>query len=567
MWQPSYKDIAPQNLSATHHSTPDVPFLHHHRNPMIEHNSRCLSIKCDDEEQEQTTFHVYLKEDQSPYWKALQRTPSLHSVMVHAKPGNSLSRTGNVVSEIALAINIRNGGVKKIWFDQCWIEDLCKLWFAIAKISRDHQIAFHFVDCRIDVVAAEDLQLMLQRDIVEELSMINCSLNSAEGTMIAAGIRVNRSLRKFECYYNVMNPLRETQNIIMMGVSDSLKINQKLVRLGLTIDTDSTSLWEVFQSTKDSQTLQSIEIRESWELSEDSMKAISLLCFTIKLLQELIFRRCSFHHGAMKFLIEALSNKKLVNTLTLEQVTICDSNHANDQPMTMSCGTVQVEKLNISGTRFKYESLLLQTMTDIANKGCVQTLHLGEVTYSKHRHNMVIGYMCDVFLRPNRGPSELIIDEVLNSETTTMLTAALQQNISVRALEIPYMYMCHRITFAQGLANMGGLRQLSIRVSGNDAYSEQVLEALQQSLEQNTSLCKLSIDGFHSICTMAVKRYLDRIHYLLTTNLVGRHTLMAAPNVPVGLWAQVLARSTNEVDGIYFALTAKPDIVMQASIV
>jgi hypothetical protein len=55
-------------------------------------------------------------------------------------------------------------------------------------------------------------------------------------------------------------------------------------------------------------------------------------------------------------------------------------------------------------------------------------------------------------------------------------------------------------------------------------------------------------------------KYLSRIRYLLAINRVGRHGLMTMP-IPVGLWAHVLERSSEEPDGIYFLLTGKPDII------
>jgi hypothetical protein len=385
--------------------------------------------------------------------------------------------------------------------------------------------------------------------LVEGLSLTKCVLESdAAAAMLADGIRVNRSLRKCEWFMEL------TDYIVL----DTLKINQNLVRLGLTIEIDNGSncLFEVFRSAKGSQTLQSLEIRESQQLNHHSMQAISLLCFTIKSFQELSFHKCSFYHGAMTFLIESLSNNKLINTLTLEQVTIFDS---DDKLMTMSCGSVQVEKLNLSGTKFDLNSLL-QTMKDTANMGCIKTFHLCD---DKYNNDFVIRYVCDAFLRPNRGPSELIMGK-LNANTILVLTAALQQNTSVKVLDIPQdLHLFDIVRFSQALANMG-LRRLSLK--STNSYAGPVFRALQEGLEQNTTICQLCIDGDDSLQNVA-PRCLDRIRFLLTTNLVGRHTLTTAPDVPAGLWAHVLAGSCDAADGIYFALREKPDIVLAANLV
>jgi hypothetical protein len=82
-------------------------------------------------------------------------------------------------------------------------------------------------------------------------------------------------------------------------------------------------------------------------------------------------------------------------------------------------------------------------------------------------------------------------------------------------------------------------------------------------MEQNTSLCKLCLDGkIDSNDEMITKHYLPKIYYHLATNVVGRHTLMVSPNVPLGLWAYILARSSTEANGIYFVLTEQPDVVL-----
>ncbi len=115
------------------------------------------------------------------------------------------------------------------------------------------------------------------------------------------------------------------------------------------------------------------------------------------------------------------------------------------------------------------------------------------------------------------------------------------------------------VTLAQGLALVHVLRRLALGFIDATSFAESFYQALQQSVEDhNTTLCKLSMMGLPVIA----KRYLLRIRYLLATNLVGRHTLMTAPNLPIGLWAYVLARSSKTVDGIYFALTEMPDIIL-----
>jgi hypothetical protein len=536
---------------------------------MLKHYSnRCLSIETDDEKH--TTFQVDFSAHQSPYWKALQRRESFHSVIVvyGADEGDAVVERQSMkkaVSEIARAIKIHNGGIEVIRFVHCCVTGLQQLRDAVARINKTsyHRISFKFSSCRFEGDAVENIQLMLQNDMLESLYFYDCAFNDGTITLSEA-IRASRGLKTFEYYSH-----RASSLDFSAGVYDMLKSNRKLVKLGLTIETDESNicLWEIFRSSKDSQTLQSLEIGGlRHKLTLRSVEAILLMCFMINSLQELRFNMCTFDEDALKFLIEALSNNKLINTLTLDYAMLSNEDHG--QPLiTFSCGKVQVESLHLSRTSFAEEAFL-QTMTDMANKACVKSFHLGGVMRNSEYSFQAV---CNIFLLPNCGPSELTIDDELFDTKATpamaaMLTAALQHNTSVKALHIPSIRGAELVAFAQNLTNMNGIRQLSMKIDNDDAEqtAEQLFEALHQSLQHNTTLCNLSINVVDS--THDTKGRLPRICYLLATNLVGRHTLMAAPNIPVGLWAHVLARSCRAADGIYFALTEKPDIIMEASL-
>jgi hypothetical protein len=518
----------------------------------LEHDSdRCLTIKRDEEKQ--TTFPAFLFRGRLPDWNALHQTPTtIRTVVVHGN--NQETMTVEVAYQIALAIENSSGRIKVIRFVCCCITDLLQLFDdAITRIINpaDRRVSFHFHRCRLDNDVA-NLQLMLQYDMVEHLHFTECEFN--DGTTFAEAIRANRSLKTFECYAGSYTFPPFVPVLTMSGVYDMLKSNRNLVKLGLTVQTDDNScLWDVFCSAKDSQTLQSLEIGNSNHLNLKTVKAILLMCFTINSLQELTFRTGSFQQDAVECLIETLANSKLISTLTLDDFWLCDANFGN----------VKVEKLKLTGLALR-ETSLSDMITSAANNSCIQSLHLDS---SKHTLELVFQDVCDVFLRPNRGPSQLTIGSYYFRATAAMtatLTTALQQNTSVKALNIASIRGSELVVFSQGLANMSGLHSLSMKFfrdeNDDDGSEEQILEALQESLEQNTTLCKLSIDGVES--TRHNQRYLSRIGYLLATNLVGRHVLMIALNVPAGLWARVLARSSKEADGIYFALTEKPDIII-----
>jgi hypothetical protein len=84
---------------------------------------------------------------------------------------------------------------------------------------------------------------------------------------------------------------------------------------------------------------------------------------------------------------------------------------------------------------------------------------------------------------------------------------------------------------------------------------DEFLEALGDSLLQNTTLTSLTLCGIHLDHETS-----SHFRYLLATNRVGRYSLMTE-HVSMGIWAKVLERSSYEPDGIFFVLMEKPGII------
>jgi hypothetical protein len=142
----------------------------------------------------------------------------------------------------------------------------------------------------------------------------------------------------------------------------------------------------------------------------------------------------------------------------------------------------------------------------------------------------------------------------------------MQQNTSVKRLTIDDVDPVGLVTFAQGLANMTGLRHLNFGYEvTTHKYSKGFFAALQQSLEQNTTLQYLTICGMDNY-TDEAKPFLPRIKFLLAWNRVGRESLLRA-DVPSGLWAHILASSPvlDETSLIHFFLTNVPDLTASSS--
>ncbi len=195
-----------------------------------------------------------------------------------------------------------------------------------------------------------------------------------------------------------------------------------------------------------------------------------------------------------------------------------------------------------------------QIMESIAANPSIQCLDLSKETVSNVDE---IQSLCNVLLRGNKGPRKLVID--LREHSPTTLIEAMQVNTSLKALTIGAVSETEILTFAEGLASTRGLRKLAFL---GRCISEEFCKRLQQSLEHNTALWTVSFENgieYINIGNFEAAKYMSRIRYLLAINRVGRHQLMTAP-IPESLWALLLARVSNEPDGIYFVLTEKPEI-------
>ncbi len=101
---------------------------------------------------------------------------------------------------------------------------------------------------------------------------------------------------------------------------------------------------------------------------------------------------------------------------------------------------------------------------------------------------------------------------------------------------------------------MTKLCELNINSTKDDKDLKELLQALEDSLKQNTLLWTISICEMNPSVDIA-QRYMPRIPHLLAMNRVDRRYLMAANHVPIGLWPLVLSKSSGDADGIYFVLT------------
>jgi hypothetical protein len=331
----------------------------------------------------------------------------------------------------------------------------------------------------------------------------------------------------------------------MTGVYDMMRSSRNIVALNLRLPCNG--YWDLFRAAVRFLSLSSLSISNS-SVNLDAAEALGTMSCVIKSLKSLQLDWCTIDRNAHDYLVRTLSDNEVIDDLSLS------FNKINPPaPYALSCGNLKVNKLDLSDMTFD-GAAFSKTVDDIARNSSIKTLDIWNVLDCARAYEKV----CDVFLRQNMGPSELLVNDL--SSYADMVTEALQQNTSLKALTIVDVGGEGLVTFARGLANMRGLRRLAIGYQGfKEEYTKEFFHVLAQSLELNTNLWKLSLNGIRFDDKMATP-YLPRIRYLLTINRVGRHSLLSAA-VPLGIWAHILARCSDAADGIYFVLAEKPEIV------
>ncbi len=307
-------------------------------------------------------------------------------------------------------------------------------------------------------------------------------------------------------------------------------------------------MWDLCRAASCNSTLQSFGTHHFGVMEQSSTGALIMMCHDILSLKEVTFHDSILAKDAMEFVVERLSNKHItLNKLSLDSVKF--------EPNNPSCNfsDLQVKHLVLNMEEID-EDFWIPFIDDVAKNPVIEHLYLDSSLLLDEEFES----MCDVFLLQNKGPARLSICNV--DVRAPMITRALQQNSSVKELSIGDFDMYGLHIFAQGLADMCGLCRLTFGYENeSDNYTEEFFKALHQSLELNTTIQTLSLRDV-APDNILFQPYLRKIRYLIALNRVGRNSMMTA-TVPVGIWAHVLARSSDETDGIYFVLSGKPDIL------
>ena len=439
--------------------------------------------------------------------------------------------------QLALAINFCPR-VTKISFVNCVVNNLESLYLAVAE--KGELASLQFRSCQFSGDAASTLQAALLSNTIGALVFDRCKFEEGSCEIIASGVRQNNTLKrlyfidlKYSASMHLNDSLRETFSCT------------SLVELGLMLGrTRSKTDGSIFRCMEPLQRLTKLSLNCS-RIDLQSMKGLMQLSSAVNSLTTLVFS-ASIDQNAMEFMVMTLSTNNIIDNLNLEHVRL-----ANGRNFNVSCGSLHVQKLNLSDLCFDGPSFV-QTMEQMADNQFIQSLHCPNLEEEE------VEKICDVFLRPNRGPSELVLKDF--HEFDFMIIDELRRNMSVQSLTVRLLEPEELTSFARGLTHMS-LRKLTFGCRNGSylEYTKDFFEALQQSMEHNRTLSYLTLYSLHADNEYA-KQYLPLIRYNLTLNRVGRHSLIDA-HVPVGIWPHILAHTSNEADGIYFVLTGKPELV------
>lgn len=434
--------------------------------------------------------------------------------------------------------------VTKLTFKQCLLEDVGPICMALSA-DKNALASLEFIHCTLSHYAAESICVVLHANVIGLLAFDHCVLSSYDRRIIGKGIKGNKSLKSFRLI------AEKKCDVLLSCVKFVLERNNNqggLKELALTLPGIDVTLFAAVETFK---SLTSLQLDKTL-IDLKSMEAICFFCFCIPSLKHLHLGTCVIDDSAMEFLVRMLSSRNIIHSLTLGRIYA---------PCILapgvSCGNMKVQKLDISGAGDDFG--LVQTLNEVAENRYIQCLHLDELSASCFGS---VEPFCEGLLRQNKSPKELVISTIVGKRQMSQIVDAFQQNTSCSILTLLKLQKASLLRFVNGLADMRGLRMLTIGSPESEVtYTKDVVAALDASLKENTTLSKLVIHGvFLDDEDGDTQRVLTSIRYSVAINRVGRHSLLTAP-IPVGIWALVLARSSYEADGIYFVLTEKPEIV------
>ncbi len=508
----------------------------------------CLSFKPDDND-EQTACVEFNDDDDPIDWDELRQNQSVQELTVIALGQEEVDDQNHHHSlQLAFYINLYPE-LSQINFYHCTIDDIGPICVAMA--AKQHLTKLEFYNCSLALRSAQALQLMLEANKIAVLLFESCECSIEFNETIAMGLRDNQSLQVLQ--------FRDHEPIISSPLITTMCNSPNLVEICLTMN-DSTGWWNLLRVVEKKNKLQSLRVVSS-TLDRRAMEALMMMCLSISSLRKLDLCYCEFVETSLEYLARTLSRSNAIDTLIFG--TLTGDHPLRNGPLEVNFENLQVEKLVLFCRSFDHETFL-HVLESLAKNPFIKCLELSSGGCIREKLQVV----CDVLLRQNVGPSELVIWGSRHCDDfNLMISEVMQANTNLKSLSIGIMDKANLVTFAENVAHMRGLRKLTF--THFSEHSQDFFRALQNSLERNTTLWTLSFentfmqdwkDEFSDAAG-----YLERIRYLLAINRVGRTSLMTVSDAPVDIWARVLERSSNEPDGIYLVLTEKPDILERSA--
>jgi hypothetical protein len=516
----------------------------------------CLLISND--EANATVLHVMLTEP--PMWDALPLKSTLRVLRVDGTPDVDMRQ---FLLQLFHAIQSHHDhGIASIEYWDCKIVELGHLaywWLARTKRERpgdndeDHSappmLTLRFERCDIDICAATTLCFMLESGVIADLALCGCTFEDGSAEIIETGLKNNQSLTNFEFVLDDEAHLA----IIMNGILCMLHTNQSVATLSL--DMNGSCFWDVYHAVEGHTRLKRLQLYNA-QMDVANIGTIMKMCQDVKSLKEIAFHSCRFTPSGMRFLVDQLSKNVELDDLVIEDCELIQP--VVNTPLELRWRGLQVSNFVLAVSDF-CDQFASKFFDELASNSNIQKLSLFHMLDSDDDYRG----LCNMIRSQNHCPSVLTVYQV--QRHAAIVVESLQYTTKLKELTIGVFGKAGMVLFAKGLCNMSSLRSLCIDgfQNGDSQYSEEFFKSLVDSLEVNTTLWSLSLRGIDSVDAMA-KAYLPRIRYLLAINRVGRTSLLTA-DAPVGVWPRVMARCSTDPDGIFFSLTAKPDMIVVPS--
>ncbi len=473
-----------------------------------------------------------------PNWEALEIGADVTTLRI-ANGNDELEQYEDSVANLALIIG-SHPNISSIVFTRCSkaIEH-CGM-----AASCNQLVSLNLSECYIGLLKASILKDLLTNGRITKLWLQYCEITESAAEVLKAALCDITSIKKFVWFKGHGASITDG----VLGMQNS---NTSLRHLEIGISDES--IVPLCEAASWNAKLGDFKICNR-TMGLDCVAATAMLMRANTALKKLTFDHCMFSQRNMDILLNRLSKGMIFESLKFAHVTI---NGASISQPELSWAAVKVKSLECD--HMTHDLAYFSSMMDAiaANPHINSFASLSGTLATDER----LEKLCQAFLEPSRGPSELIIDGV--GRNGAMISTALQHNTSVTYLVIADLELPSLVAIAEGLAHLHTLctLQIGLRTTTSQEYSLAFFAALLRSVEQNTTLNHLVLCGMDASATQA-KPYLTKIEYLLALNGVGNNSLLTL-DVPLGIWPHVLASNPVWANQslAYFFLTNKPDMI------